>query len=58
MEVHGAPGCDMDHFIKECGCFFHNKKLKDHLSLSFCIQFFRQCVSIALQHALAFVIKG
>jgi len=18
MEVHGAPGCDMDHFIKEC----------------------------------------
>jgi hypothetical protein len=23
MEVHGAPGCDMDRFIKECARFFH-----------------------------------
>ncbi len=22
MEVHGAPDCDMDHFIRECGHFF------------------------------------
>jgi len=22
MEVHNAPKCDMDHFIKECAHFF------------------------------------
>jgi hypothetical protein len=25
MEVHGAPGHDMDRFIKECACFFHDR---------------------------------
>jgi hypothetical protein len=25
MEVHNALGRDMDHFIKECVCLFHNK---------------------------------
>jgi len=25
MEVHGALGCDMDHFIKECVCLFHDR---------------------------------
>jgi hypothetical protein len=25
MEVHGALGCDMDCFIRECACFFHDK---------------------------------
>jgi hypothetical protein len=25
MEVHGAPGHDMDHFIKECACLFHDR---------------------------------
>ncbi len=25
MEVHNTPECDMDHFIKECACLFHNR---------------------------------
>jgi len=25
MEVHNKLGHDMDHFIKECACLFHNK---------------------------------
>ncbi len=48
MEVYCTFGRDMDHFIKEYASFFHNLKLKGHLSLLFCIQFFKQCVSIAL----------
>jgi hypothetical protein len=48
MEVH-----DMDHFIKEFACFFHDRQLGGHLLLYFCIQFLRQCVSIVLQHVLA-----
>jgi hypothetical protein len=44
MEVHGAPGCDMDHFIRECDCLFHNRRLKGHLSLSFlCLIFQAAC---------------
>jgi len=46
MKVHGAPRHDMDHFIKECARLFHDRQLRGHLSLYFCIQFFRQCVSI------------
>jgi hypothetical protein len=57
MEVHGAPGRDMDHFIRECACLFHDKRLGGHLSLSFYIQFFRRLVIIALQRALVSVIK-
>ncbi len=56
MEVHHAPGRDIDHFIKECAHLFHDRKSKGHLSLSFCIQFFKQCVSISFQHVLAFII--
>jgi hypothetical protein len=37
--------------------FFHDRGSKGHLSLSFCIQFFRQCVSIAFQRALTFAMK-
>jgi hypothetical protein len=48
MEVHVALGHDMDHFIRECACIFHDKQFGSHLSLSFCIQFFRQRVSIVL----------
>jgi hypothetical protein len=48
MEVHGEPRCDMDCFIRECVCLFHNKQSKGHLSLFFCNQFFTQCVSIVL----------
>ncbi len=25
LEVHSAPGCDVDRFIKECACLFHNR---------------------------------
>jgi hypothetical protein len=57
MEVHGEPGHDMDHFIKECAHFFHDRWLGGHLSLSFCIQFFRQHVNITLQHVLTSIIK-
>jgi hypothetical protein len=56
-EVHSAPRHDMGRFIRECAHLFHDKQSKGHLSLSFCIQFFKQCVSIAFQCALAFTIK-
>ncbi len=46
MEVHNAPGHDMDCFIRACICLFHDRQLGDYLFLSFCIQFFRQCVSM------------
>jgi hypothetical protein len=46
MEVHNAPGHDMDHFIRECACLFHERWSGGHLSLSFCIQFFRQRINI------------
>jgi hypothetical protein len=50
MEVHHALG--MDCFIRECVRLFHDIQLGGHLSLSFCIQFFKQHVSIAFQCAL------
>jgi hypothetical protein len=56
MEVHDIPGHDMDYFIRECAHLFHDRS-RNHLSLSFCIKFFKQRVSIALQHALASAIK-
>jgi hypothetical protein len=56
MEVHGAPRHDMDSFIKECTCLFHDRQSKGHLSLSFCIQFFKH-VNIIFERALAFAIK-
>jgi hypothetical protein len=46
MEVHSAPRCDMDRFIKECVCFFHDRKTKGHLSLFFLHSIFRQHVNI------------
>jgi hypothetical protein len=57
MEVHGTLEHDMDRFIKECACLFNDKQSGGHLSLALCIQFFRQHVSIALQHVLTFVIE-
>ncbi len=57
MKVHNTPEHDMDPFIKECARLFHDKQLGGHLSLSFCIQFFKQHVSITLQHALNSVIE-
>jgi hypothetical protein len=56
MEVHGAPRCDMDYFIKECVHLFHNRWSRGHLSLFFCIQFFKH-LNITFQDALAFVIE-
>jgi hypothetical protein len=55
MKVHDTPMHDMDCFIKECARIFHRKWLWGHLSLYVCIQFFRQCVNITLQHGLVFV---
>jgi hypothetical protein len=47
MGVFNAPRHDMDHFIRKHVFIFHNTQLKDHLSLSFYIQFFKQHVNIA-----------
>jgi hypothetical protein len=57
MEMHCAPRHDMDRFIRECALLFHDRQLGGHLSLSFCNQFFKQCVSIVLQYALASTIE-
>jgi len=57
MEVYNIFKRDMDHFIKECACFFHDRRSKGHLSLYFCIQFSRQCINISFQHALASTIE-
>jgi hypothetical protein len=57
MEVHGTLGCDMDCFIRECAHIFHDRQSRVHQSLSFYIQFFKQRVNIAFQHALAFAIE-
>jgi hypothetical protein len=57
MEVHDTPERDMDHFIKECALLFHDRQSRNHLSLSFYIQFFKQRVSIALQCALTSTIE-
>ncbi len=46
MEVHDAPRHDTDHFIRECVHLFHDRRSKGHLFLYFCIQFFKQRVSI------------
>jgi hypothetical protein len=39
MEVHGASDCDMDRFIREYAHFFHDRRLKNHLFLSFAFNF-------------------
>ncbi len=57
LEVHNAIGHDMDCFIKECACLFHDKWSRGHLFLFFCIQFFKQHVNMAFQRALAFTIE-
>jgi len=41
MVVHNTPGRNMFCFIRDCACFFHDKWLEGHLSLSFFIQFFK-----------------
>jgi hypothetical protein len=56
-EVHIAPGHDINCFIKECACLFHNRIFESHLFLSFYIQFCKYYVSITFQCALIFVIK-
>jgi hypothetical protein len=57
MEVHGAYGCNMDCFIKECAHLFHDRQSKWLFIFVFCIQFFRHHVNIFFQHALAFTIE-
>jgi hypothetical protein len=57
LEVHYAPGHDMDHFIRECAHLFHGRWSRGHLSLFFCIQFFKQSINIAFQCALTLAIN-
>jgi hypothetical protein len=57
MKVHNTLRHDMDRFVKECACLFHDRRSKCHLSLFFYIQFFKQHVNITLQRALASSIK-
>ncbi len=57
MEVHNTPRHDMDCLIKKCVHLFHDRRSEGHLSLSFCIQFFRQHVNIALLHVLTSTIE-
>jgi len=57
MEVHDTLRHNMDCLIRKCACLFHDRWSKDYLSFFFCIQLFKQCVNIALQHALASTIK-
>ncbi len=57
MEVHDTLGHDMDCFIKECVHLFHDRRSGGDLSLSFYIQYFKQCVSIAFKCALASAIE-
>jgi hypothetical protein len=56
-EVHGAPECHIDYFIGECAHFFHNRRSKGHLSLFFCIKFFKQLVNITLHSVLTSIIE-
>jgi hypothetical protein len=58
MEVYNIFERDMDCFIKECACLFHDRRSKGHLSLYFCIQFSRQRINISFQHVLASIIEG
>jgi len=37
MDMHKTFRCDMDCFIREGAYLFHDRRLKGHLSLSFCI---------------------
>ncbi len=39
MEVHNTLGHDMDHFIKECACLFHDKRSKGHYPCLFVFNF-------------------
>jgi hypothetical protein len=54
VEVHNTLGCDKDCFIKKCVHFFHNRRLRGHLFLFFCILFFRQHVNIAFSRCFNF----
>jgi hypothetical protein len=50
MEVHDAPKHDMDHFIREHARLFSTINDQEIIyPCFFCIQFCRQCVSIAFQ---------
>jgi hypothetical protein len=39
MEVYGTLVCDMDRFIEEHVCLFHNSRLGNHLSFFFAFNF-------------------
>jgi len=61
-EVHGTPGVILIISLRSVPIFFtidnqKDRQSKGHLSLSFCIQFFKQCVSIVLHNVLASTIE-
>jgi hypothetical protein len=39
MEVHDIFKHDMDHFIRECVCLFHDRQSRGHLSFFFTFNF-------------------
>jgi hypothetical protein len=41
VDMNDTHGCDMDRFIGECSHLFYGRRSRDHLSLSFYIQFFK-----------------
>jgi hypothetical protein len=43
MEAHDAPVHDMDHFITEGVHLFHDRRSRDHLSLSLSFNFQATC---------------
>jgi hypothetical protein len=57
LKVHDTFKHDMDCFIGDYACFFHDRWSWGHLSLSFCIQFFRYYVNIVFQPALTSTIE-
>jgi hypothetical protein len=56
MEVHNIFKHDIDRLVRSALVFFKIDN-RGSFILVFFIQFFRQCVNIIFQHALAFTIK-
>ncbi len=52
MKVQGTPVRDMDCFVKECACLFHDRLSEDHLLLSFSIQFLGRVLASAIERKI------
>ncbi|KAG6548135.1 hypothetical protein Mapa_010415 [Marchantia paleacea] len=53
LELYGAMYIDLDMFVRYCEGAYHTRRHGVSFSLGYCIVYFRQRVSIALQIALA-----